>query len=117
MANLTSFGKAFRKFRIDNDLTLKQVSEELGLTPAYLSGIETGRKPLNLQLLNSVIQKFGANHDEAKALEIAASQTMKEISIPIPTDDLQSQLAVMFARRIENNKVDLQKFFELLEDK
>ncbi len=41
---LTEFGKAVRKARIDTDSTLLTMSQELGTTPAFLSGLETGSK-------------------------------------------------------------------------
>ncbi|THD51872.1 XRE family transcriptional regulator [Enterobacteriaceae bacterium ML5] len=43
---LTEFGKAVRKARIDTDCTLLTMSKELGVTSAFLSGLETGSKKI-----------------------------------------------------------------------
>ena len=43
---LTAYGKAARKWRIDRHMRLRDMARDLGVSVAYLSALETGRKPL-----------------------------------------------------------------------
>lgn len=43
---LTDFGKAVRKARLDTEETLSTMAESLGVSPAFLSAMETGRKKI-----------------------------------------------------------------------
>ncbi|WP_374340252.1 helix-turn-helix domain-containing protein [Methyloversatilis sp.] len=43
---ITEFGKAVRKARLDAEISLAQMAEALGVSPAFLSGMETGRKKI-----------------------------------------------------------------------
>jgi hypothetical protein len=45
-----AFSKAFRNKRIAEKLSLRQVSKELGITPAYLSDMELNRRAPNLDM-------------------------------------------------------------------
>lgn len=41
---LTEFGKILRKIRIDNQELLKDMAKKLGVSSAYLSAVETGKR-------------------------------------------------------------------------
>ena len=41
---LTEFGQYLRKLRIDHGDFLKDMSDVLGVTPSYLSAVETGKR-------------------------------------------------------------------------
>ena len=41
---VTEYGKIVRKARIDADLTMLDMAEDLGVSSAYLSALEVGRK-------------------------------------------------------------------------
>ena len=43
---LTEFGKAIRKARIESGDTLRTMAKSLGITPAFLSAIEHGKKKI-----------------------------------------------------------------------
>lgn len=46
MGNLTEFGKAARRWRIEHDLSLGDMAEALGTSSAVLSAVEHGDKPM-----------------------------------------------------------------------
>lgn len=46
---LTPFGKAARKWRIDHDIKQEEMARSLGISCAFLSAVELGRKKLNPQ--------------------------------------------------------------------
>ena len=43
---LTPFGQIVRKKRIDKFLTLKEMADALGVSSAFLSAVEMGRKAI-----------------------------------------------------------------------
>ncbi|MCT9386114.1 helix-turn-helix domain-containing protein, partial [Acinetobacter baumannii] len=70
---LTDFGKTLRKLRIDHDVNLKNMADSLGVTSAFLSGIETGRKAISPGLINKVSEILNLSEDESTELNAAAS--------------------------------------------
>ena len=51
---LTEFGKALRKIRIDRQQLLKDMANKLGVSSAYLSAVENGKRrmPQDLSLIH-----------------------------------------------------------------
>lgn len=78
---LTEFGKTLRKARIDHDISLKDLADLLNLSPAFLSGVETGRKAVNPSLINKITSVMNLSKTESEELNIAASKTLKEVSL------------------------------------
>ncbi len=113
MAMLTEFGKELRKLRIDLEVSLKQLAEKLDVSSAYLSGIETGRKPVNALILNNIKAALNLNEQQLNQLVNAASKSMNEVVIR-PTDVSRAELALMFARKVDSPQLDVQKLRKFL---
>lgn len=97
---LTEYGKAVRKLRIDLAMTLRNMAAELGLTPAYLSGVETGRKPVGDRLVQSVVELFRRKGVDADHLVDAAALSREEVRLRLQqAREDQQHLAVALARR------------------
>jgi transcriptional regulator with XRE-family HTH domain len=75
---LTPFGKRLRELRDERGLSAKDMAAGLGVSPAYLSALEHGRrgKP-NKRFVHRVCQYLGIIWDEAEAL-----QRIAELSHP-----------------------------------
>ena len=107
MKKLTEFGREVRKMRIDTVMTLREMATELDVTPAYLSGVETGRKHIGDQLAQSVIKIFARRGVNAKHLVDAAARSRKEVRIRLQeARDDQVELAVALARRFRDLSPD-----------
>ena len=52
---LTEIGKFLRRYRIDNGLLLKDMAGKVGVTSAYLSAVENGKKRPRQQSLTKLI--------------------------------------------------------------
>lgn len=103
MKMLTEFGKEVRKLRIEITMTLREMAVELGVTPAYLSGVETGRKHIGDPLVRSVIKIFADRGVNAQHLMDAAARSRKEIRIRLQGARAdQVELAVALARRFQD---------------
>lgn len=55
---LSRFGKVVRKARIDADALLGDMADHMGVTPSYLSSIETGRRKLTQEVVDKAHAYF-----------------------------------------------------------
>ncbi|MBL8299950.1 MAG: helix-turn-helix transcriptional regulator [Rhodanobacteraceae bacterium] len=113
---LTNFGKALRKIRIDRDKTLGDLGDLLGVSPSFVSALETGKKAVPPSLLNQIVAVLSLTAEDQAALSEAASQQAKEVSISLrDRSDRAKELAVAFARRFESmSDADVEKLLEKL---
>ena len=96
-ATLTAFGKALRVVRARRDLSLRVLGERLGLSAAYLSAVETGRKALPVDLVYRVGGAVELDPVEAEALLRASDATLDRVSISHLDPD-RRRLVVAFAK-------------------
>lgn len=122
MAVLTPFGKTVRKLRIDADCTMADMAEALGVTPAYLSAVEVGRKPVNDRLVEKAVDFFDRRLDnfDRGALIAAADRTRDSVDVSCLSEE-QRQGVAAFARRLKNPEnpevdFDLDDLRKLLEE-
>lgn len=113
MATVTEFGKMLRILRIEHNVMLKTMAENIGVSAPYLSAIETGRKPINAQLLNKIIDYLGLTVEQADKL-VAVASTLEQDIVIKPANECEAELALMFARKMDNQTLDVQKILNLL---
>ena len=103
---------------MDQGVTLKEMSGALGVSPAFLSSIETGRKSIPQGLVEKTVQYLELDLDERGALEMAAEQSKREfkINMPMGTAPGDREIAAMFARQFpEMSEEQKEKLRALLE--
>lgn len=67
---MTPFGEGMRALRTERGLALKDVAKGLGVSAAYLSALEHGRRGRpNRRFVHRVCQYFGIIWDDAEALQ------------------------------------------------
>ncbi|MFB2539036.1 MULTISPECIES: helix-turn-helix domain-containing protein [unclassified Acinetobacter] len=113
MAKVTEFGKMLRILRIEKNVMLKEMADAIGVSSPYLSAIETGNKPINANLLNKIISFLSLSDEKANSLITQASKLEQDVIIR-PSNDYEAELAMMFARRLDNNTFDLEKLKKFL---
>lgn len=75
---MTPFGERVRAMRAERGLTLKDMADALGVSSAYLSALEHGKRGRpSWPLLQAIIQYFNVIWDEADEL-----QRLAELSAP-----------------------------------
>jgi len=96
---MTPFGERLRHLREARGLRLKDMAEELGVTPTYLSALEHGRrsKP-NWSFVQRVIHYFNIIWDEADELQRLADNSHPKITVetaglPPKATELANRLA------------------------
>lgn len=114
----TLFGKEVRKLRIDHELTLRMMSDEIGLSPAYLSSLETGRRKLTSDVLDKIISFFHLTTEKADELRVLADKTNETVNIDLSKlKPSQSNMAVMLARKLDDlDDQSIEQIMKLLED-
>jgi transcriptional regulator with XRE-family HTH domain len=110
MAELTPFGKAVRKIRIDRGETLGDMADALGVSAAFLSSIETGKKNVPGELLEKLIAHCKLPKSEAQELRRLALESRSAITIK--PEEKTRELAAAFARKF--GELDRQQIEEIL---
>jgi HTH-type transcriptional regulator, competence development regulator len=113
---ITKFGKQLRKLRIDKTITLGAMAEAIGISPSYLSSIETGKRNITDLFFNSVVSYFDLQGDDVVMLKKMADLSQKEITLSLQNaNDGQKNSAVFFARRLnELTDEDLENINSIL---
>lgn len=78
---LTEFGKAVRKARLDVGENISTMADELSLSAAFLSGMETGRKKIPANVVDAVQQFFAKRGVTLQQLHEMADVANKSVSI------------------------------------
>ena len=102
---LTPFGVVVRKFRLDRGLRLLDLAAKLGQSSAFVSAVETGRKPIPAGYVTDVASAFGLERDETEELQRAADRTRPEIRVDRLSGH-QRELVAAFARKVDEMPPD-----------
>ena len=94
---LTDFGKAVRKARLDVGETLSTMAAAVGVSPAFLSAMETGRKNVSPEWVKKTEAFFKAKGKVIPNLGEFADVSNKSVSIE-GLDPRQQMLIAGFAR-------------------
>jgi Zn-dependent peptidase ImmA (M78 family)/transcriptional regulator with XRE-family HTH domain len=100
MPGLTPFGIAARKLRLDKQLRLLDVAKLLDCSAAFLSAVETGRKPIPDGFVLTVARAMKLSTEELATLRKAADRTRKHVSIEKLPEN-QREIVAAFARRLD----------------
>lgn len=106
MAKLTDFGKAIRKIRIDRDMNLIQLAESIGVSSAFLSSVETGKKPISAELIGKIITTLQLEKEDEKILIHSASQSIRNVTIKTKSAE-EAEIAFLFALRMQAKSIKL----------
>jgi transcriptional regulator with XRE-family HTH domain len=111
---MTPFGEKMRNLRADRAITLKQMSTAIGVSSAYLSALEHGKRGRpGWHLIQRIIAYFNIIWDEAE--EVTRLARISHPRITIDTSGL-NPLATELANRLADDigKLEPQTLNELL---
>ena len=111
---MTPFGEKMRKLRADRGITLKQMSTAIGVSSAYLSALEHGKRGRpGWHLIQRIIAYFNIIWDEAE--EVTRLARISHPRVTIDTSGL-NPLATELANRLADDigKLEPQTLTELL---
>ena len=103
---LTPFGEAVRLARMRCGLTLKNMADAMGISSAYLSGIEYGEKRLSDKLINSALEYLSGKVDGEQLRNIRdAAEKSKHVVNTVNLAPDARGLVAAFARRLQEGNV------------
>ena len=115
---MSPLGEWLRKYRLENRITLREMSRRIGVSAAFLSAVEIGNKAVTERILNDIISVFGFEEDKAHELRLAADRSRNSVRVEIgrnqPRGD--AEIAALFARNFggldEDQKDRIRKLLE-----
>jgi len=113
MAELTAFGKEVRKLRIDKEVSLMEMADALGVSVAFLSALETGRKNPPQDFVTIIGRYFRLDRARIEALHVLALQSSSIVRLRPQTRN--REVAAEFARKFDSlGEADIKKILQIL---
>lgn len=113
---ITSFGKFCRKLRIDNGEIMLNMAKKLGVSAAFLSAVENGKKIVPAEWGEKIEKLYGLSDEAANELFSSIAQSRNEVTIEYNSVSvLDQQLAIAFAREFKSlDNDDKNKIMQML---
>lgn len=113
---LTQFGKFCRKLRIEREEILKDMSDKLGVTSAYLSSVENAKRNVPNEWEEKLSRLYDLSETQKQELKIAIINTKEEITLKFNTKDKERhEFAVQLARKFDTlTKDEIERISEIL---
>lgn len=113
---ITAFGKVVRQLRIETDVRMVTMADDIGVSISYLSAVETGRRKLTNEFVEKVANYFKNKGLSTSQIYTSAEQTMDEIIINVKDSDQTSrEVVAAFARKFPDfSKEEKETFLNLL---
>jgi len=92
-----------RMLRLQNGQVLKDMADLLGVSSAFLSAVENGKKKMPSDWYEKLRESYGLNDEQYDNLKQLAMESQKTISLNLEdTSDSKRQLAATFARQFND---------------
>ena len=113
---LTSIGRFLRKLRIDNGEILKDMAEALGVSSAFLSAVENGKKKMPEGWIEKLKAIYSFTAEQAEELQAAVIDTNDAVELNLQNATPGNRaLAISFAREFDSlDDETSRKIFEIL---
>ena len=111
---VTEYGQIVRQARSDADLTMLDRAEDRGVSSAYLSALEVGRKRVPENFLGKVINYLKAKVPSLDEDKLRDSVAISNNSIPVEGLSVDHQFLVAGFARTNMSQADLDDFQNLL---
>ena len=99
----TEFGKKLQQLRQLGGMTLHDVAQKMGVSTAFLSAIENGRKRVPDDFVGKVGAVLPVARQQADELEALASQARQQVVVPLPQASRKdADLATVLARKFNS---------------
>ena len=115
---LSEFGKFSRKLRIDRDELLIDMSQKLGVKPAFLSAVEFGKKQIPKSWKDEIAKIYKLDDEQKKQLEESINRSTKSIKINLGNRNNEDKdLLFAFVRKLDVlDTEDKEKISKVLEE-
>ncbi|MFI3228764.1 MAG: helix-turn-helix transcriptional regulator [Bacillota bacterium] len=97
----TEFGAFVKTMRIERKENLRQMAEKLGVSSAFLSAVEVGKKTAPKDLADRIAKLYDLSLSQANELKNAIDTDNNKVVIEMEAmDTTQREVSMMFARTI-----------------
>ena len=99
----TRLGRFLRILRINNDQILKDMAEQLGVSAAFLSAVENGKKNMPEAWKEQLRTIYSLDAEQCEELELAVLESKKQLVLDLEkASEPRRQLAISFARNFND---------------
>lgn len=107
---ISKFSICLREIREKENESLRKMAARLGITPAFLSAMEVGRKTIPFEYLEKIKSIYNLSEEQSIKLENSIYETNNRVNLELDImNDAQKNISIMFARKIKNADEDLLK--------
>lgn len=113
---VTKLGKYLKRLRLDHNEILLSMSKRIGISPAYLSAIENGKRKVPEGFTAKIYKEYSLDESQYQELNAAEEASRKSITVNLDeTSGQQRDTALAFARKFkECDDETLAKIKEML---
>lgn len=113
---ITSIGKFLRKLRIESGEILKDMADTLGVSSAFLSAVENGKKKMPESWLEKLAETYSFTEKQVEELKVAVIESNDTVELNLKNTTPEGRaLAISFAREFETlDKETSNKIYEIL---
>lgn len=105
---ISKFGLYIRKIREQKNDSLRQMAIKLGISAAFLSAMEVGRKQIPLEYVEKIKDIYNLTEEQEVELENSIYETNERVPIELAAmNEAQKDVSLMFARKIKTADEDL----------
>lgn len=105
---ISKFGKCIRNIREQENDSLRQMAIKLGISAAFLSAMEVGRKQIPLEYVEKIKGIYNLTEEQEVELENSIYETNERVPIELAAmNEAQKDVSLMFARKIKTADEDL----------
>lgn len=112
---INNFGKFCRKLRIDRNELLYDMAEKLGVSSAFLSKVENGKKKPPQEWRSVLIEKYDLDAEQIRDLDRSLYEAQNYHSISLDgMNDSDRIMMLSFARKF--NRIDKDRLKDFLKE-
>lgn len=97
----TQLGKFLRKIRIDHDERMYDMAKRIGVSSAFLSSVENGRKKPSDDLIKKIVSEYQLTLEQQKELAYAKNESLQQIDLS-GFSPAKQEATLMFARKFDD---------------
>ncbi|MBR3057238.1 MAG: helix-turn-helix transcriptional regulator [Clostridiales bacterium] len=91
------------KIRMRTGKSLRQMASDLGISPAFLSSVENGKKKMPNSWFTRIPEIYSLSNEELEDFNTAAYESFETVEINLANaTEMNKKLAVRFARRFQD---------------
>lgn len=115
---ISKFGEYIRIVRKRENDSLRDMAKKMGVSAAFLSAMEVGRKNIPMVYVDKIVELYHLNEEEKAKLFEVIQETNDKVSLELSQmNESQKEVTLVFARKIQTADADLiEKLRKILED-